>query len=323
MPVAARYVNGPPLRHALTVSDIQRFSLHDGPGIRTTVFLKGCNLRCRWCHNPETLDPAPEVRMFPARCVGCGACLEACPRGAHQMTDDGRRFDRSVCVACGACAAECYAGALVLVGQDLSVEDVLAEVLADRAFYDASGGGVTASGGEPLFQLDFVVELLSACKAQGIHTAIETNLAWPWERVSAVLPVTDLVMFDIKLMDPADHRRWTGAGNEQVLDNARRLSAEGLPIIARTPVVEGVNATPEHIGRIADFLRPFGNLLYYELLPYNPLGAGKYESLGRELPCEGLSRPDGQKMAVLAGEARKHGINVRWAGEPVDRRNAG
>ncbi|HUU23908.1 MAG TPA: glycyl-radical enzyme activating protein, partial [Phycisphaerae bacterium] len=159
----------------MTVSDIQRFSIHDGPGIRTTVFLKGCNLRCRWCHNPENLRPGAELQLFPSRCIGCGACLTACPKQAHTMTDGARRFDRAACVSCGSCAAGCYARALVLVGRALTVADVLEEVVADREFYDNSGGGVTLSGGEPLFQLEFACELLRACRAEGIRTAIETN----------------------------------------------------------------------------------------------------------------------------------------------------
>ena len=306
----------------MIVSDIQRFSVHDGPGIRTTVFLKGCNLRCLWCHNPEMLRPEAEVQLFAGRCVGCGACLEACPNQAHAMTDGRREFDRSLCTACGLCAAGCYARALVLVGGELTVEEVLAEVMADREFYDNSGGGVTISGGEPLLQLDSTVELLGACKAEGIHTAIETNLAWPWRRVAAVVAVTDLIMLDIKMMDAAAHRRWTGAGNEQILKNARKLSANGVPTIARTPVVAGVNATAGEIGRIADFVSDFEHLLYYELLPYNPLGASKYDGLGTERPTEEFARPDGPTMRALAEEARRNGLDVRCLDGDRDERRA-
>ncbi len=295
----------------MIVSDIQRFSVHDGPGIRTTVFLKGCNLRCLWCHNPETLRPEAEVQFVPGRCVGCGACLSACPNKAHTLTDGSRRFDRSLCEACGRCAAGCYARALVMVGREMTVEQVMAEVAADREFYDSSGGGVTLSGGEPLFQLDAAVELLRACKAEGIHTAIETNLDWPWSHVAAVLAVTDLVMLDIKLMDPAAHRRWTGSGNERVLANARRLSGDGAAIIVRTPVIGGVNATAGEIGKIADFVSGLEGLLYYELLAYNLLGMSKYEGLGVEPPAEEFARPDGAAMAALANEARRRGVEVR------------
>ena len=306
----------------MTVGDIQRFSVHDGPGIRTTVFLKGCNLRCLWCHNPEMLRPEAKLQLFPDRCIACGDCQWACPQNAHRMTDAGREFDRARCVACGECAAVCYARALVLVGRALSEREVLREVLADREFYDASGGGVTLSGGEPLLQLELAVGLLRACKSEGIHTAIETNLAWPWEHMAAALPATDLIMLDIKMMDPAAHRRWTGVDNEQILENARRLSAEAVPLIVRTPVVAGVNATVGEIGRIADFISTFENLLYYELLPYHPLGRGKYERLGMEDPAEGLARPAGQTMRALAEAARQRGIHVRCPGDQTPEGNA-
>ena len=292
------------------VTDIQRFSIHDGPGIRTTVFLKGCNLRCRWCHNPETLRPRPELQVLPDKCIGCGACFEACPHGAHVAAEGGRQFLRERCEACGACAAVCYAGALVIVGREMTVADVLDEVLQDRDYYASSGGGVTVSGGEPLFQRDFCLALLAACKAAGLHTAVETNLAWPWERVESVLPAIDLVMADLKTMDPAVHAEWTGATNEQVLANLRRLAGAGVELIVRTPVVPGVNDTPEAVGQIADFLRDLPDLLTYELLPYHPLGAGKYESLGLTYALPNAKSPPAEQMQQLAAVAREKGLQV-------------
>ena len=299
------------------VSDIQRCSFHDGPGLRTTVFLKGCNLHCAWCHNPETLRLAAELEVFPERCLGCGACIEACPNGAHVLAGGERRFLRERCTGCGACAEVCYAGALVRVGRRMTADDVLAEVLEDRAFYGRSGGGVTISGGEPLCQPAFAGELLRRAKAEGLHTAIETNGAYPWEHLADVLDATDLVMMDIKLIDPAEHMRWTGASNELVLANARRLSEVHPVWIARTPVVPGVNDTEEAIGEIAAFLAGLGGAVRYELLPYHPLGTGKYARLGMEYSLAGVSAPGPEPMARLAAAARASGADTHVAGRPT------
>jgi len=296
------------------VTDIQRFSVHDGPGIRTTVFLKGCNLRCAWCHNPETLRPGPQLQVLPDKCIGCDACLEACPRDAHEVTGGRRVFHRDRCTACGACAEVCYSGALVLVGREMTAREVMAEVLEDRVFYENSGGGVTLSGGEPLCQREFTLDILGRARAEGIHTAVETNLAAPWQDVAALLPVTDLFLVDVKVMDPAEHERWTGEPNESVLENARRLSREGVPMVVRTPVVPGVNDTVEQVGAVADFIRGFGCLEYYELLPYHPLGTGKYRSLGMDYAMEGLARPEADVMQALAAAAGERGMAVRIAG---------
>ena len=296
------------------VSDIQRFSVHDGPGIRTTVFLKGCNLGCHWCHNPETLRPGPELQLFPSKCIGCGTCLEVCPQSAHERLDEKHVFHRELCVACGACARSCYAQAIVLIGQEMSAEEVVAEVLEDAAFYRDSSGGVTISGGEPLLQRDFTREVLSLCRSEGIHTAIESNMAWPWDYIAPILPLADLVMMDIKTMSAPLHEEWAGAPNARILDNAIRLSREPRPLIVRTPVIPGMNDTPEEIGQIAAFISSFPNLEYYELLPYHPLGSDKYRSLGIECRMDGVKPPGREEMHTLAEVAREQGVQVRAGG---------
>jgi len=293
------------------ITHVQRFSVHDGPGIRTTVFLKGCQMRCAWCHNPETFRPQPELQVFADRCIGCGACLDRCEHGAHQLVDDRRVFHRERCVACGRCAETCYAGALVLSGRQMTAEDVLREVLADRAFYESSGGGATVSGGEPLLQPDFTRAILGLCKEEGIHTALDTNLAVPWSRVEPILPVVDLFLVDVKIADDGEHRRWTAASNRETLANLRDLDRQGKPTMVRTPLVAGVNDRVDQIAAIAELLSPLANLIEYEMLPYHPLGSNKYESLGlAPLPAE-FHAPSAEHLARLAAVAREAGLPVR------------
>jgi pyruvate formate lyase activating enzyme len=293
------------------VTNIQRFSIHDGPGIRTTVFFKGCNLHCFWCHNPETLRTEPELQVFPDRCIGCGACLERCEQQAHVEMDGQRTFRRERCVACGRCADTCYAECLVLVGEHKSVDEVVEEVLRDRPFYERSGGGVTLSGGEPLLQLAFAGGILEQCKTEGLHTAIETAANLPWKRIASILPLTDLVMMDIKLLDSEAHRACTGVGNRRILENALRLGEGDTQLIIRTPVVPGVNDRPEWIVPIAAFAARLPNLLYYELLPFHPMAGGKYQSLGLDYRARGLESPGKEQMQALADAARQCGIEVK------------
>ncbi len=293
------------------VTDIQRFSIHDGPGIRTTVFFKGCNLRCFWCHNPETLKPQRELQIYPDRCIGCGACFERCPQGAHAMVDGRRVFYRERCVACGACAETCYAEALVIVGREMTVDAVMQEVLRDRMFYETSGGGITLSGGEPLLQRHFAYAILARCREEGIHTAIETAANVPWEWLEEILQMTDLVMMDIKLLDSDRHREATSVPNERILANAKRLSQQPQPLIVRTPIIPGVNDRPEDVVAIARFIRSFPNLKAYELLPFHPMASSKYESLGLDYRARGLKPPSKELMEKLTQAARDCGVPAR------------
>ena len=294
------------------ITNIQRFSIHDGPGIRTTVFLKGCNLRCFWCHNPEDMRPYPEIQFFPERCIGCEACVQECEQHAHTFTADGVHiYNRELCVACGHCVEQCFAKGLVFVGARVTAEQVMAEVLQDAAFYRDSGGGITLSGGEPLLQLDFANEVLDRCRAEGIHTAIETAANLPWSRLEAILPRLDLVMMDIKHLDTAVHQDATGVPNARILENAKRLGTQPQPLIVRTPVIPGVNDTVEAISAIAGFAAHLPNLLYYELLPYHPMATSKYRSLDLDYRAAGLKAPLAEHMAELAAAASATGIEVR------------
>lgn len=266
------------------ITDIQRFSLNDGPGIRTTVFLKGCNLHCAWCHNPEAIRMTNELMVYPANCIGCGHCVPVCPSGARSIAAGVLQFDRSRCTACGACAAVCFPGALKMAGRSVSVAEVMGEILQDRAYYADSGGGVTLSGGELFCQAEFADALIDACRKEKIPVAVETNLNWQFESVRPILEKLDLIMFDVKIFDSVEHKRWTDVENAELLDNARRLDTLNRPLIARTPLIPGATDSAENIRAIAGFLRNFRNLRCYELLNFNPLGESKYRALEEKNP---------------------------------------
>ena len=290
-----------------TIFNIQRFSLHDGPGIRTTVFLSGCNLRCRWCHNPESFSKKPTVRHYPIKCIGCAKCMEICPKQGHISVDGVHLIRRQDCIACGQCAAACFSGALEMSNRKASVEEILSTVLLDRPFYKEEGG-MTVSGGEPMLQPDFTAALLKGAKEAGIATALDTAGAVPWERYEAVLPYCDLILFDVKCMDPETHRWATGVDNALILENLTRLSHAGARILVRVPVVPGVNDTEENMAAMAAFLAPLSGVESVELLPYHPLGGGKYESLGLTYPGADFTVPDKEHMQALGEIVRQGGV---------------
>ena len=317
------------------ICNIQRFSVHDGPGIRTTVFLKGCTLRCFWCHNPESIRPKLEVQFFPNRCIRCAACVEACPEGAQAFDENGMRvFHREKCVACGACVDVCYAEALVFSGKAMTAEAVVDEILLDRAFYENSGGGVTLSGGEPALQVEFSREILERCRAAGLHTAIETAANAPWESLAALLPLTDLVMMDLKHMDAAKHHDATGAPNALLLANARRLAETDKSILFRIPIIPTVNDTLEEVAAIAAFVRELVELraaqhnancanssaagvpapITLELLAFHRMAGDKYNSLGWDYRAANLTPPAKELIAALADAASAQGIPVLGSG---------
>lgn len=279
------------------IADVQRFSTQDGPGIRTTVFLKGCSLSCRWCHNPETIDPRPGVGWTERLCTHCGLCAAACPAGA---VAPGRAFfDRAACIVCGACVEACPEDALRLWGEEKTPEELLGLLLRDRGFYRNSGGGVTFSGGEPLLQSEFTGEVFALCRAEGIDTALDTAGHVPFSAFEAVLPVTSRVLLDIKMTDTEKHRRYTGAGNERILANLRELLAAGVPMEVRIPLMHGVNDDEENIAATAALLMGRENVYKVKLLPYHDLGLHKRAMAGLG-EGETFAPPDGAHLAKLA-----------------------
>jgi len=294
------------------VFDIQRFCVHDGPGIRTTVFLKGCSLRCFWCQNPEGISINPVIMYYPSKCINCGQCVLICPKNAHIMMNGKHEFLRNRCDSCGKCVEKCYSGALQIAGKLMSVDEVMVEVLKDRKFYEISGGGVTLSGGDPVIQYEFSKAVLRKCKAEGLHTAIETAANCSWKVLEALIPFIDIIIMDIKLIDNEKHKKVTGVSNTIILENAKKLSQTGKPLIIRTPIIPTVNDNIEAVKQIAEFIAPFPNLQYYELIPFHRLGEGKYHALGLEYAASGLKTPSQEKMAQLAEEAKKYCIKVKY-----------
>ena len=275
-----------------TVFDIQRFCVNDGPGIRTTVFLKGCMLRCVWCHNPESQSPRPQLMLHESRCIGCGDCLSACPSSLHQRSSGGEHIiDRSACVACGQCAAACT-GALELCGKEMTVEEILDEVMRDESFYRNSSGGMTVSGGDPLFCPDFTLSLVKAAKERGLHVCIETSGHAPWETTERLIPFVDLFLWDVKETDAARHKRYTGVSNERILDNLERLDRAGARIVLRCPIIPDHNDRPEHLFALGVLAERLSGVERVDIEPYHPLGQSKHIALGQIDPLKDMSFPE-------------------------------
>jgi pyruvate formate lyase activating enzyme len=262
------------------IFNIQRFSLHDGPGIRTTVFCKGCPLRCLWCHNPEGLEQPAQVRLSANLCLHCGRCAGACDLGGHAVSPDAHTLHLAACTRCGQCVQACLAGALELVGRQMTVEEVLAVVRRDRPFYEQSGGGMTLSGGEPLAQFSFTQALLTAARAEAIATALETSAFAPWSHLEALQPLVDLWLVDLKHTDEGRHRTLTGVSNVRILENIRRMAAARWPLIVRIPWIPTQNADPTFLEGLATFLTSLATPPSVEFMLYHRLGTSKWEALG-------------------------------------------
>lgn len=291
-----------------TLVDVQRFCLHDGPGIRTTVFFKGCPLRCRWCQNPEAIRPEAEMAFYAQRCASAGSCASVCPEDAILPGPD-RRIDVDRCTACGACAEACDRRALRLVGRRMDVDTLAVEVLKDRHFHADSGGGVTLSGGEPMGHAAFLAHLLPRLKAHDVHVVLQTCGVFPWHEMVPLLPYLDLVQFDLKHMDPAAHRRLTGAGNRAILDNFRRLATSPVPVQPRMPVIPGHNDSPDNIGATARFLLEQGHDRL-DCLAHHRLGEAKLPRIAPVLEPLHLSSLDPQELDVVARRFTQEGVHV-------------
>jgi glycyl-radical enzyme activating protein len=270
------------------IFNIQRFSIHDGPGIRTTVFLKGCPLHCVWCHNPESISPDPEISFNTELCERCGRCVAVCQRGAHVIEGTEHLFIRALCIRCGRCAEECMPEALQLIGEKMSVEEVISEVERDLPFYETSNGGMTLSGGEPLFQFNFSLALLKLAKARDINTCLDTSGCAPKSHFKAMLPFVDLFLFDFKGLDPAFHDKYTGANPTLLMNNLEYLVQSGAKVILRCPIIPGYTDDDRHFNEIAELDRKYPSLLGIDILGFHELGKGKYDRLGKQTLIRGL-----------------------------------
>lgn len=296
------------------VFNVQRFSVHDGPGIRTTVFLKGCPLSCRWCHNPEGQAFHPEIVVVEARCIECGECVTACPMGLPSAVGGGWAVDRTRCTVCGACVDACPTEARQIAGRDMWVDEVMAEIVKDRVFFDDSGGGATFSGGEPLAQSRFLLAALEACRTEGIHAAVDTSGLAPQDRLLAMAELADLILFDLKFVDAERHREFTGVSNATILANLEVLAQVHRAIWLRVPVIPGVNDDAENVTATARLAASLPSVRRVSLLPYHRLGADKLRRLGSAGLLADVNPPTPDHMRALAVRLQSAGVATTIGG---------
>jgi glycyl-radical enzyme activating protein len=291
------------------IFNIQHFSIHDGPGVRTAVFFKGCNLHCLWCHNPESISNKIQVVFYPEKCIGCGKCYINCKHARHTLKDGKHLFDPSGCVRCLECCNSCYAEALVGIGKNVTVDQLMEYILTDKLYYCNTGGGVTFTGGECMMQPDFLAEVLHKCRDNNIHTAVDTAGNVPFSLFDRMIDDIDLFLYDIKAFDSELHKKLTGAGNELILENLSKLSKYGKQIIVRIPYIPGLN--DKEISKIADFLFEL-NIFKVEILGFHRLGETKYTALGCDNPTKNIVLPSKAELKEASEYFSKKSIPVSF-----------
>jgi len=296
-----------------SIFNIQKYSIHDGPGIRTTVFLKGCPLKCVWCHNPESQSYETEIIASIEKCIGCNSCIDSCLYNCITFINNEPTVDKSICSLCGECTKNCPTNAMEMLGKSMTVDEVMKEIEKDYVFYEESGGGVTISGGEPLMQFEFINAILIKCKEREIHTAIDTSGYSSWENVYKIFKNVDLFLYDIKHISDVKHIQLTGVSNKEILDNLSNLAKTGANIWIRVPIIPGINDDKENIVGI-------GNLMNYLklkdifILPYHNIASDKYRKLGKEYGLSNIKTPTNEHMENIAGRLKDFGLNVKIGG---------
>ena len=293
------------------IFDVKRYAINDGPGIRLTIFMKGCPLSCAWCHNPESQSPHPQKMYIADKCIGCQSCVKACPENACELTPQGIVTDLELCTVCGTCAEVCPTKATEISGRVMSKEEIFTKIENERVFFDQSGGGVTFSGGEPLQHADFLIELLDECRERGIHRTVDTAGLAKTETLLEVAKHTDHFLYDLKMMDSTRHKKWIGVPNEKILENLKTLAETGAKINIRIPLIKGVNADGENIRQTAEFIANLaGEKKVVNLLPYHKIASRKYQKMGEAYDPSGMETPSEAEQKAIIAEFAAHGVEA-------------